>query len=128
MNPRGRGEIAYVDGVGGTRGAVGPGPGLRVTLSDDPHDAAALVEGARLVADRLGIAAPVGPVPSTSQHLTGSAAIGEVVDDSGRVLGVAGLRVADASVFPSIPGCGPYYSVLAVAEDLASRMIEQGAW
>ena len=41
---------------------------------------------------------------------------------------LGGLRVADASVFPSIPRRGPYYSVLAVAEDLASRMAVERPW
>ena len=49
-------------------------------------------------------------------------------DDSGRVLGVVGVRVADASVLPSLPRCGPYYTVLAVAEDLAVRMATERAW
>ncbi|MDV8001175.1 mycofactocin system GMC family oxidoreductase MftG [Rhodococcus sp. IEGM 1408] len=120
MNPVGRGEIVR-DG------------GLRVVLADDPGDAAALHAAAGLVADRLGIAGPAGgprpgPGVSTSHHLSGSARIGEVVDESGRVLGCEGLRVADASVFPSLPRCGPYMSVLAVAEDLAARMISEGAW
>ena len=81
-----------------------------------------------MVAETVGVATPATPLLSTSQHLTGSAAIGEVVDGSGRVLGVGGLRVADASVFPSIPRRGPYYSVLAVAEDLASRMAVERPW
>lgn len=109
------------------------GSELRVVLADDPRDAAALHEAAELVADRLGITGPTGgpgPAPgtSTSQHLAGSARIGEVVDESGRVLGCEGLRVADASVLPSLPRCGPYMSVLAVAEDLAARVIDETAW
>ena len=51
-----------------------------------------------------------------------------MLDDSGRVLGVQGLRVADASALPSLPRCGPYYTVLAVAEDLATRVIAERAW
>jgi len=78
------------------------------------------------VAERLGL--PGAVTPSTSQHLSGSARIGEVVDDSGRVHGVRGLRVADASVLPVLPRCGPYYTVLAVAEDLAGRMAAERAW
>lgn len=126
MNPEGRGEIVR-DG------------GLRVVLADDPRDTAALQAAAGVVADSLGIAGSAGSPrpgpgtsssqhPSTSHHLSGSARIGEVVDESGRVLGCEGLRVADASVFPSLPRCGPYMSVLAVAEDLAARVISEGAW
>ncbi|WP_081615244.1 mycofactocin system GMC family oxidoreductase MftG [Dietzia sp. UCD-THP] len=116
MNPVGRGRL---------RGETTAGSGPHVVLADDPHDAAALERAAGVVADRLGISdgAPgPDPIRSTSQHLAGSARIGEVVDDSGRVLGCEGLRVADASVFPILPRCGPYLSVLAVAENLAARM------
>src|SRR5690606_40522054 len=87
-----------------------------VWLPDDPRDAAALDTATGIVADRLwperSGAGADRPLPSTSQHLSGSARIGEVVDDAGRVLGVGGLRVADASVFPVLPRCGPYYTVL----------------
>ena len=119
MNPVGHGRIA-ADGT--------------VWLPDDPHDAAVLTTAAGIVAERLwpdGAGAGAGadrPLPSTSQHLSGSARIGEVVDEAGRVLGVAGLRVADASVFPVLPRCGPYYSVLAVAEALAAEVIAERPW
>lgn len=129
MNPVGRGEVGRGEVGGGNFRDGGP----RVVLADDPRDTAALDRAAGLVADRLGISGGAGglrpvPVPSTSQHLSGSARIGEVVDDSGRVLGCEGLRVADASVFPALPRCGPYYSVLAVAEDLAARVISGRSW
>ena len=111
MNPLGRGRV-HADGS--------------VRLPHDPRDSAALAGAAALVAERLGL--PGAVTPSTSQHLSGSARIGEVVDDSGRVHGVRGLRVADASVLPVLPRCGPYYTVLAVAEDLAGRMAAERAW
>lgn len=122
MNPVGRGHV---------RQGTSAGDSLRVELADDPRDAAALDEAARVVADRLSISGGgprPAPVPSTSQHLAGSARIGEVVDDSGRVLGCEGVRVADASVFPVLPRCGPYLSVLAVAEHLAARVISGNSW
>lgn len=119
MDPAGRAEIRW-DPTGGG--------GVRVMLDEhpDPRDAEAITAAVEMVAERLGLAKE--PVLSTSQHLTGSAKIGEVLDDSGRVLDVDGLRVADASAFPSLPARGPYYSVLAVAEDLAARMVDQHAW
>ncbi|AVZ41243.1 dehydrogenase [Dietzia sp. JS16-p6b] len=122
MNPVGRGRIR-----GGSTADSGP----HVVLADDPLDAAALEHAAGAVADGLGIpdgAPRPDPIRSTSQHLAGSARIGEVVDDSGRVLGCEGLRVADASVFPTLPRCGPYLSVLAVAEDLAARVVHRDSW
>jgi 5-(hydroxymethyl)furfural/furfural oxidase len=42
-----------------------------------------------------------------------------VVDFAGRVYGVGGLRVADASVFPTIPRANIHCTVVAVAEKLA---------
>lgn len=112
MNPVGHGRIA-TDGT--------------VWLPDDSRDTNALTAAAGLVAGRLELGESQ-PLRSTSQHLSGSARIGEVVDETGRVLGVAGLRVADASVFPVLPRCGPYYTVLAVAEALAAEVTAERPW
>jgi choline dehydrogenase len=45
-----------------------------------------------------------------------------VVDHLGRVHGVAGLRVADASVFPTGPRANVHFTVVAVAEKIAEMM------
>lgn len=45
-----------------------------------------------------------------------------VVDADCRVLGVEGLRVADASVMPTVPRANPHLSVVMLAEHLAARM------
>jgi choline dehydrogenase len=45
-----------------------------------------------------------------------------VVDATGRVHGVDGLVVADASVFPSIPAANIHISVLAAAEKVAAAL------
>ena len=122
MNPVGRGTVSL-------RGADGSALEVGIVLPNDPRDADALAAATELVADRLGVEAADRQVTvSTSQHLSGTARIGEVVDEAGRVLGVDGLRVADASVLPSLPRCGPYYTVLAVAEDLAAQMVAERAW
>ena len=122
MNPVGRGTVSL-------RGADGSAPEVGIVLANDPRDADALAAAAELVADRVGLETAARQVTvSTSQHLSGTAQIGEVVDEAGRVLGVEGLRLADASVLPSLPRCGPYYTVLAVAEALASRMVAERAW
>ena len=47
---------------------------------------------------------------------------GAVVDEEGRVLGTAGLWVADASVFPAPVGVPPYLSVVLLAERLAAGL------
>ncbi len=52
-------------------------------------------------------------------HPAGTCAIGPVVDTALRVHGVAGLRVADASVIPVIPNAHPNATVLAIAEKAA---------
>jgi 5-(hydroxymethyl)furfural/furfural oxidase len=45
-----------------------------------------------------------------------------VVDSRGRVHGIAGLRVADASVFPTIPRANTHLSVLMTAEKMAAHL------
>lgn len=45
-----------------------------------------------------------------------------VVDHAGRVYGVAGLRVVDASIFPTGPRANLHCSVVAVAEKLADDL------
>ena len=49
--------------------------------------------------------------PATDPHA--------VVDHAGRVHGLAGLRVADASIFPTSPRANLHCTVVAVAEKLA---------
>jgi choline dehydrogenase-like flavoprotein len=48
-----------------------------------------------------------------------------VVDGSGRVHGVEGLYVADASVFPSASGVNPMVSVMALADWIATALCEE---
>ncbi|MFR9728905.1 GMC family oxidoreductase [Saccharopolyspora sp. MS10] len=45
-----------------------------------------------------------------------------VVDPEGRVLGVEGLRVADASVFPWVPRANPHLTAVLVGEKIAAAM------
>ena len=45
-----------------------------------------------------------------------------VVDQAGRVYGIAGLRVADASIFPAGPRANLHAPVVAVAEKLADTL------
>ena len=42
-----------------------------------------------------------------------------VVDHDGRVRGVAGLRIVDASIFPTGPRANIHFTIVAVAEKLA---------
>lgn len=56
------------------------------------------------------------------QSLTSSCSMGEVVDDELRVLGMKGLRVADASVLPQPPLGRTLFPTLVVAE-VASKLL-----
>lgn len=48
-----------------------------------------------------------------------------VVDSAGRVHGVPGLRVADASIFPTAPRANLHFTVVAAAEKLAETIREE---
>jgi predicted dehydrogenase (TIGR03970 family) len=68
----------------------------------------------------------------TSNHIVGtcgmgrSAQDGAVVDQHGRVHGVAGLRVVDASIMPRIVRAPPHATVMAIAERMADLMSAAG--
>ncbi|MGK3109796.1 GMC family oxidoreductase [Streptomyces sp. WAC05858] len=63
-----------------------------------------------------------------TQHATSTCRMGDptaattVVDPEGRVLGVEGLRVADASVFPFVPRANTHLASVLVGELLAARL------
>jgi choline dehydrogenase len=57
-------------------------------------------------------------------HASGTAAIGTVLDPQCRVLGVQGLRVVDASIFPNIPGLFIAASIMLAAEKVAADILE----
>ena len=48
-----------------------------------------------------------------------------VVDDQLRVHGITNLRIADASIFPSIPAAHPQALVYAVAEKCADMIMKE---
>ncbi|MFL5760659.1 MAG: GMC family oxidoreductase [Thermomicrobiales bacterium] len=64
----------------------------------------------------------------TTFHPTGTCRMGpgsdsdSVVDVEGRIHGIAGLRVADASIFPMIPRANIHCTIVAVAEKLADAV------
>lgn len=53
-------------------------------------------------------------------------AVGTVVDPRCRVLGVQGLRVVDASIFPIIPSGSLHFPVLMTAEKMADEIRAEG--
>jgi len=76
--------------------------------------------GARDVDAGLPIAERLRDGVTTGTHPAGGCAIGAVVDEQLRVLGVEGLRVADASVFPSHVSNNPNLTCHAVGERAAA--------
>lgn len=66
---------------------------------------------------------------STYQHPTSTAMMGHeddsqaVTDPQGRIYGVDGLRVVDASILPSVPLINPNPTIIAVAEKIAMTIL-----
>jgi len=142
MGSRSRGHLVVRDLAPG--GAVDLHPGL---LSD-PADRAALLEGLRDVLDLADgpVSAALGaqrltPCSETDLegfmslacttffHACGTAAMGRedearaVLDPELRVRGVEGLRVADASAFPTVPTSNTLAPVVALAERAADLLV-----
>jgi choline dehydrogenase-like flavoprotein len=55
-------------------------------------------------------------------HLSCGAGLGDVVDGSGRVHGVPGLRVADMSIVPTVPRANTHLTAVMVGELVADRV------
>ena len=107
-----------------------------------PDDASVLVEGVERLR-RLIAADPIrryagretrpGPEVDAMTHVRTSArgffhpvatcAIGRVVDGDGRVHGLDGLVVADASIMPTIPRANTNLSTIALAERIADTLV-----
>lgn len=66
----------------------------------------------------------------SNPHVVGTCAMGPsptdgaVVDRLGRVHGVAGLAVVDASIMPELPSGFPHLITLMLAEHLADRLVD----
>ena len=58
-------------------------------------------------------------------HMTSTCPMGAVLDSDCRVLGIKGLRVADASMMPTIPSGNTYLGCVMVAERVARKMIAE---
>ncbi len=64
-----------------------------------------------------------------TQHATRTCRMGDpadpaaVVDSDGRVLGLQGLFVIDASIMPGVPRANTHLTTVMIAEHLAARMI-----
>jgi choline dehydrogenase len=136
MKPRSRGRVAL----------SGPGPEDPLDIDHgfyaDPRDLDVVTEAVEALRE-LGRSAPVrryaarearpGPEVGAREHAraavrgffhpVGTCAIGAVVDAECRVIGVEGLRVADASVMPTIPRVNTNLSTAAIAERVAGMIL-----
>ncbi|WP_046501157.1 GMC family oxidoreductase [Streptomyces odonnellii] len=147
VNPRSRGSVRLANAEPGATPLVDPG------YLGDSRDIETMATGLR-VARRIGEADALSawrdeealPGPGTTDgdafhdylgrsllvyfHYAGTCRIGQdgttsVVDPALRVRGVTGLRVADASVMPSIVNSNTNAAVYAIAERAASLINEQ---
>ncbi|MFD0471216.1 GMC oxidoreductase [Nonomuraea thailandensis] len=134
--PRGRGTVRLA-----SASPAGP-PAVALRPYADPRDLATMVAGLRAareigrapaldgwrggevlpgadVRDTRALRAYLRAGPGSAAHHAGTCAIGAVVDEELRVLGLDGLRVADASVMPSIVSGDPGAAVYGIAERAA---------
>jgi choline dehydrogenase-like flavoprotein len=136
MKPRSRGSVRLNSPDPRTPLAVEHG------FLSDPSDVEVLVDGVEALR-RLAATDPVlryavretrpGPQVAAADHVratargffhpVGTCAIGRVVDGAGRVLGVEGLHVADASIMPTIPRANTNLSTIALAERIAETAL-----
>jgi len=92
-------------------------------LADRRVDLAALVEDDEALADHIreNVAGTFHPVGTC--RMGGAEDRNAVTDPTGRVRGIAGLRVIDASIMPTVPRGNTNIPTIMVAEKLADQML-----
>jgi len=86
------------------------------------------IDAGKLLSDEEALTDFVRQSAQPQYHVCGTCRMGSsedplaVVDGSGRVYGVAGLRVVDASIFPTIPRAYTHFVTLMVAEKLSDAI------
>jgi choline dehydrogenase len=147
MHPTSRGTVRL------TGPDISDAPAIDPALLATPEDLAVMVEGIRIARDLVthseldgwgvheslpgaGVVSDVDlatyarQVTQSYYHAVGTCRLGSddesVVDEELRVRGVAGLRVVDASVMPSLVSANPNPTVYSIAERAAS-MIDAAA-
>ncbi len=102
--------------------------GLRRTLL-----ARSVIDLERLATDRAACEEVIHRVGAGVHHVSGTCRIGRsddpaaVVDPSCRVHGVAGLRVVDASVMPTVVSANTHLAVLMIGEKVAQTILDERA-
>ncbi len=133
MTPRSRGTVR----LAGADGSLAPLLDHAYCSDPDGHDHAVLRDGvelaralarsgpfAELLGEELPPTAGLSPgdaVDATVAHYyhpAGTCAMGSVVDERLRVLGIDGLHVADCSVFPTVPRANTCLPAVLVAHRL----------
>ncbi|GLS32665.1 choline dehydrogenase [Mesorhizobium albiziae] len=110
-----------MDGIEIVRRIVSDGP-LKEIVADE------MVPGPS-IRDRAALESALPMALDTYHHPTSTAPMGAdgdphaVVDWQGRVKGVGGLRVADASIFPDVPSVATNPTVIMAAERIAAWMM-----
>ncbi len=99
---------------------------LMQTAAMRPHDPQEVLPGPRMQSD-ADLAQAAGQVGTTIFHPVGTARMGQdamaVVDADLRVHGIAGLRVADASIMPTIVSGNTHAPVTMIAEKAADLLL-----
>jgi choline dehydrogenase len=87
---------------------------------------------AETIADDAALDAAIEEKTASGYHFTGTCLMapvdrGGVVDEEGRVHGIEGLRVIDASIVPTTPAANSMLTTYMVAERISSMMVEESA-
>jgi len=116
-------------------------PSVDFNMLAEPEDRRRLGDGVRLAIDLaahrafaglLGPRIAPGDEPmedyllrevTHTNHLSGTCAIGDVVDRRGRVVGFDGLRVADCSIMPDCVRANTNATAMMVGERMAALMV-----
>jgi choline dehydrogenase-like flavoprotein len=75
--------------------------------------------------DRQGLVEFFKKNSAYGDHICGTCAMGKVVDSNGLVYNIKGLRVIDASIFPTIVSANPCFPVYMVAEKISRQIVKK---
>ncbi|OUC39468.1 putative GMC oxidoreductase, partial [Trichinella nativa] len=100
-------------------------PRMNPSYLTDYRDVRKMIKAATMPANEYYIECLLRHLATTGDHLTSTAALGEVVDDELRVKTIRGVRVVDESVFPSTVTGGIGATLLALANRATDMIKEQ---